>query len=298
MITYNHAAFVEDAIKGILQQETDAKLKIIIGDDCSTDDTILLLDKYEKEFPDFIKVIRRNSNVGMMQNFVDVLRQCTGDYIAICEGDDYWNDPKKIAKQLDWLEKEANVDLVFTNAKVLKQESKEFGPNWASIKRQRFSTKDLLSGNFITTCTVLFRNKLSEPLLASLAQFKLGDWPLYLLLLNQSKSTAYFLDDHTAVYRQHVGGVYSTITTEKRIKSVLSVYEQLLKEQNFAIYRNLIFKKVSSIYYFLGCTTVSNTSAKEYFKQSYQLASLYNVRFPAFSMIRYLQRGIFKVVNF
>ncbi len=293
MITYNHESYIEEAIKGVLAQKIDAKLELIIGDDCSTDGTMILLDKYKNEYPSLIKVIRRNFNVGMMQNFIDVLRQCRGDYIAICEGDDYWIDPKKIAKQLEILEMESSVDLVFTNVKVFKQESQILAPNWASIKGQCFSTRDLISGNFITTCTVLFRNKLNESLLTSLAHFKLGDWALYLLLLNEFKTKAYFLDENTTVYRQHDGGIYSSITTDKRIKSVLSVYEQLLKQPNFSQYRNLIFRKISSIYYFLGCTTVSNISAKNYFKESYRLSNIFNLKFPTLSIIRYMQRGIF-----
>ncbi len=292
MLTYNHAEFVAEAIRGVLMQEVDADVELIIGDDHSTDDTVSIIKELQQKFPQSILLIERLSNVGMMVNFTDVLRSCNGQYIAICEGDDYWIDPKKLSKQTAILDKEKRVDIVFTNSKVFNQARAQFSPSWATIEGELFDIEDVLASNFITTCTVLFRNKINNKLLDSLVKFTIGDWPLYLLLLNLSNSEVRYINDETAVYREHSGGSYSAISTEKRIKCVLSIYEELLRIDDFYKYRKVIYRKISSLFYFLGCKAVSTKDASNYYKRAIQLRSMDNIKYPVFSIVRYMQRNL------
>jgi glycosyltransferase involved in cell wall biosynthesis len=113
MITFNHEPYIERAIEGVLMQERDFPIELVIGEDCSTDGTRELVLRYQKERPDTIRVIMSGHNVGAVANELRTDRACRGKYIAFCEGDDYWHDPLKLQKQVDYLESHPEVGLVF-----------------------------------------------------------------------------------------------------------------------------------------------------------------------------------------
>ena len=104
MIAYNHQEFISQALDSILQQKTNFPFEIIIGDDNSKDDTGKICRAYAAKFPGQIKYFHREKNMGMMPNMIDILNCCDGKYIALCEGDDYWTDEKKLQTQADFLE--------------------------------------------------------------------------------------------------------------------------------------------------------------------------------------------------
>jgi len=103
-ITFNHKQYIRDAIEGFLMQETTFKIEILIGEDCSIDGTREIVFDYKKKYPDLIRVITSNSNVGMDANGIRTLNAARGKYIALCEGDDSWIDPLKLQKQVDYME--------------------------------------------------------------------------------------------------------------------------------------------------------------------------------------------------
>lgn len=105
MPAYNHAAFIEKAIKSILMQQTEYSYKIKIGEDCSTDTTRKIIMEYYEKYPDKIELYLWKKNVGPNKNFIELVKSCEGKYIAVLEGDDYWTDPLKLEKQISFLEK-------------------------------------------------------------------------------------------------------------------------------------------------------------------------------------------------
>ena len=106
MISYNHEDFIEEALLSILEQECNFNFEIIISDDNSKDATKEHIERIINTHPrgNLIRFFSQNPNLGMMKNFGFVLQEAKGDYIAICEGDDYWTDSKKLQKQYDVLE--------------------------------------------------------------------------------------------------------------------------------------------------------------------------------------------------
>lgn len=104
MPTYNHAEFIEDAIKSILMQKTQYSYRIIIGEDCSTDTTRQIIVKYYKQYPTKMELYLWNENVGSGKNIIEILKACKGKYIAVLEGDDLWTNPFKLEKQISFLE--------------------------------------------------------------------------------------------------------------------------------------------------------------------------------------------------
>jgi len=105
-ITYNHEPYIAEAIEGVLMQKCSFPIELVIGEDCSTDNTRKICEEYANK-SELIKLLPTETNLGMMPNFIRTLQSCTGKYIAMCEGDDYWTDPLKLQKQVDFLEANA-----------------------------------------------------------------------------------------------------------------------------------------------------------------------------------------------
>ncbi|WP_264525302.1 glycosyltransferase family 2 protein [Flavobacterium sp. N502536] len=233
MITYGHQNYIREAIEGILMQECNFEVELIIANDCSPDQTDTVIQEILENHPkkSWIKYFRHESNLRMMPNFIFALNQCSGTYIAICEGDDYWIDPLKLQKQVDFLE--ANPDFVIhsANALELKRNLKsEEGPIIKDKNDSVFVLDDFLFHNNIITCTVLFRNvKVQFP--DSFKKVTFGDWFLYLILMNTTKSKTYRSTELFSVYRIHEGGVMSGLTKldyyNTHIFQINSIYNYL-----------------------------------------------------------------------
>ena len=108
MMAYNHEKYISEAIDGVLMQKTNFDFDIVIGEDCSTDNTRQIVLDYQQQYPGKVKLLLHEKNIGAMANQMAVFNACKGKYIAMCEGDDYWTDPYKLQKQVDFLE--ANED--------------------------------------------------------------------------------------------------------------------------------------------------------------------------------------------
>jgi glycosyltransferase involved in cell wall biosynthesis len=126
MITYNHAPYIAQAIEGVLQQKTNFPFELVIGEDCSTDGTREIVFEYQKKHPDIIRVITSDENVGAKKNGLRVLKACQGKYIAFCEGDDYWHNPDKLQKQVDYMESHPECGMLFADCDAYYQRSKKF----------------------------------------------------------------------------------------------------------------------------------------------------------------------------
>ena len=203
-ITYNHEEFIAQAIESWLMQETDFDIEIVIGEDCSTDNTFEIINMYKEKYPELIHIITSERNVGMQNNFLRTLKACTGRYIAICEGDDYWTDSQKLQKQVDFLEMNMNYNMCFHNIKIYKQYDKVFVNDYITKPVAQVTTiHDLSITNYIHTPSVVFRNNLGE-LPQWFDKVPYIDYSLH--LLNSLKGNLYKLNDNMGVYRVHENG--------------------------------------------------------------------------------------------
>lgn len=112
VLTFNQEKTIGRALDSVLSQITDADFEIIVGDDASTDSTGEICEKYQKAYPDKIRYIRREKNLGVVKNYFDCVAKARGKYIADCAGDDYWSDPEKLERQFKFLETHPEVALV------------------------------------------------------------------------------------------------------------------------------------------------------------------------------------------
>lgn len=210
MITYNHEPFIAQAIEGVLIQETNFKVELVIGEDCSTDGTRQICETYAAQYPDRIRLLPSENNLGMMPNFIRTLKACDGKYIALCEGDDYWTDPMKLQKQVDLLEKFQDTVCCFHNAWVLNQSNGKFKNFRKSFKKKYYSGRDLLKRWLIPTASMVFRNVVPLEIPDYLKHGTHGDLALQLLLAEYGKFRP--LDDLMSVYRLNPSGITNTFT--------------------------------------------------------------------------------------
>ena len=115
MATYNHVQYIAEAIEGVLFQECDFSIELIIAEDCSNDGTREIVLQYQKKYPALIRIITGDKNVGAVLNGIRARKRARGEYIAFCEGDDYWLSPDKLSLQIDILQKQPNVSAVFSD---------------------------------------------------------------------------------------------------------------------------------------------------------------------------------------
>lgn len=215
MITYNHEPFIAGAIKGILMQQTDFKIKLFITDDCSTDKTSAICKQYAEKYPELIDYELLINNIGSHGNTLYCLQKCLdsgASYIALCEGDDYWTDPLKLQKQVDFLEKNDDYNICFHNASNLEGDqitTQIYSPN----RKQTITLTDLFKGDFTKTCCVLFRNNID---ISDIAVEMLQDTTLFMKCLENNKK-AYYINEDMAVYRIHAGGIFSLMKIKDKL---------------------------------------------------------------------------------
>lgn len=220
--TYNHEPYIGQAIESVLAQQSDLAWEQVIGEDCSTDGTRAIVQEYARRYPDRIKPILRQRNVGRRQNFLEAFGACQGQYIAILEGDDYWTSPRKLQRQVDFLDANLDCALCF-HAVEARDETGLQPPKLVRAARSRYTLDDLLEQNVIPTCSVMFRNHLFDRFPDWYLQAPAGDWPLH--VLNLHHGDAGYIDEVMAVYRVHGGGVWSPQAISQRRQQILAILE-------------------------------------------------------------------------
>jgi glycosyltransferase involved in cell wall biosynthesis len=205
MITYNHKNYISQAIEGVLMQKASFPFELVIGEDCSTDNTRSTCIEYQNRFPDIIKIRLSDKNQGMIKNFIETMRVCQGKYIAICEGDDYWTDTCKLQKQVDFFESNPQYGLCFTDVDILFSTRNKLIRSFDLSNRRDIPTGDVLNEliyrNPYKTCTAMFRRKAMNGYTEILDdnKFQLVDYGLWLHIARSFKVG--YLKETTAVYR-------------------------------------------------------------------------------------------------
>jgi glycosyltransferase involved in cell wall biosynthesis len=185
-------------------QETDFDFEVIIGEDCSADNTREIIKEYEKKYPNIVKPIYRDVNIGAMQNFIDILYCAKGEYIALCEGDDFFTDENKLQLQADFLDKNPDCSMCFHPGKVFYENNEKEESIFPEHKdREKFTVKELLSGNFMLTNTAMYRRQEYKNLPTNIMP---GDW--YMHLYHARFGKIGFIDQVMSVYRRHSGGIW------------------------------------------------------------------------------------------
>ena len=221
-ITYNHVNFIRDAIEGFLMQETTFPVEIFIHDDASTDGTAEIVKEYAEKYPKLFWTVLQTENQWSKGNpnayFFGLMQKQRGEFIALCEGDDYWTCKEKLQKQVVILgERKGLVGCcheVFTD-----------NPESRARLYNRLSGEithaDMLQRNDIGTLSVMIRATALIPLSPKFDGLLLGDWPRWITATQQG---AFWFDDKPmAFYRKHEGGIWSKLPQKEQYLSILDM---------------------------------------------------------------------------
>ena len=222
MLTYNHEQYVKQALDSALAQQTDFEVEIVIGEDCSTDNTRAIVVDYVERYPGRVRALLHEANVGMSRNVVLVLEACTGEYIALLEGDDYWTDPHKLQKQVDFLDSHPDYAISAHNVTVVQSNGKSIISDslyYSTPPFDTFTIEELAKANVLPTASCVYRNYFTAgPAPTGVPEWlnraKIGDFCMHMLIARFGK-VKYF-HEAMGVYRVHQGGVWSVQSELKR----------------------------------------------------------------------------------
>lgn len=215
MITYNHEDYIAEAINGVLAQKTNFIIELIIAEDLSTDNTRKICEQFANEHPSLISLLPSIKNHGMQANFIRAFNNCKGHYIALCEGDDYWTDPLKLQKQVDFLESNPDYSICFHPVNIKQEQTGKLVKDYITEEVPEITTIEDLAkrGNYIHTPSVVFRHPGALP--EYFQELSIGDYPVH--LLNAENGKIKKLAESMAVYRVHEGGIWSLTEFKNKI---------------------------------------------------------------------------------
>lgn len=212
--TYNHVNFLKDALNSFLMQETTFPFEILLHDDASTDGTIEIVNEYAKNYPNIIIPIIQTENQyskGYKPSKI-TLPLAKGKYIAFCEGDDYWTDPKKIQIQASFLENNKHISVCGHNSITMKDN--KFIKAHPKSQRRDFNSRSLEQGAFVQILTAMFVNKF--PIAPDEQEFIINGDDFLFSRLGKLGGYKYFEDISPGVYRNHGGGIWSSLDDRKK----------------------------------------------------------------------------------
>jgi glycosyltransferase involved in cell wall biosynthesis len=262
-ITYNHEQYLAQAIESVLAQKFDGLVEMVIGEDCSTDNTRALALSYQERYPQQVKVLTPAKNLGVMENLTATLAACDGDYIAILDGDDYWTDTSKLARQVAALVANPDCVMCFHDAEIGYTTpparpnavfSQQIAPHvlpapQPEVQPLRFTQLDLARVGWIApTASLLFKaQSLPRPLPAWFVGVFSGDYTMQLLSTRQG--AALYLPRIMAHYRIHgqsitVSSAKSAYQFERRIYEARMFQEHVFAKKD---------KKYADIYLAIQC---------------------------------------------
>ena len=233
-IMYNHESYIRNCLDGIAMQKTSFRFVAIVHDDCSTDKTAFILHEYAEKYPEIINPIYETENQyskpdGSLGRIMNAAIDATGaKYIAMCEGDDYWTDPYKLQKQVDFMEEHSDYSLCCHGYRILNVDSGEQTEVLHNEKGEdgfEFSNAENLNDWYTKTLTLLIR-KTSWDQLPDTSQYKYWrDTHMNYYLLKNSKG--YYLNFVGGTYHAHNGGVYYSLSSVQKGLIAIRIYDEL-----------------------------------------------------------------------
>lgn len=270
-ITYNHEPFIAKAIEGVLMQQVGFPIEYIIAEDCSTDGTRKICEEYAAKYPDLIHLIVSEQNVGPKENERRAFAATRGKYIAFCEGDDYWTEPLKLQRQVDFMEAHPDYSVCFHGLKRI-YDNDEISENTMNLDRCKngfdvmdITSKDYLDNKYdIMSLTMFLRKSMHDTEWTSKYKSFRDTHQIYLLLRNGKGAYMQFAG---AVHIKHDGGFYTSQTDLKHSLDAINCFVELYVNN-----RDDAFLKKQIIEVMLWCHDVSgNSGAKsEFYKTVFE----------------------------
>lgn len=231
-ITYNHEPWISKAIEGVLMQKVSFPIEYLIAEDCSTDGTRKICEQYVQKYPDIIKLLPSDKNYGAIKNEHRAFVAAKGKYIATCEGDDYWTDPLKLQKQVDFMEAHSEYSVTWTRYEKFNQVENRF---YADCNDDLFHggkafvdiTVHMFLHRWMTQyLTMMFRHSSYDNTWCYKYRYFRDSHQFYHLLQNGKGAILNFVG---GVYRLTGEGIYSDLDHLHRQEMQIAVFEELWK---------------------------------------------------------------------
>lgn len=294
-LTYNHEKYISQAIESVIMQKTNFHFTLFIGEDCSTDNTRKICIKYANKFPNKIKLFLNEKN-DIKKNAKTIYDACSSSgakYIAMLEGDDYWTDPYKLQKQVDFLEANQDYSLCCHQCKILDQDTGKF---LQPIKRRRlfksnnfsFTNKELVGWGTQPLTMLIRRSNFDNGLQQKYKYCR--DEHLYYHLLKEGKG--YFINQEMGVYRHHGQGIHSKMPIIEKREIKYKIYKEIyiMNRDSFSLPK--YFMSCMSLFRTLGLKHNKSMALKRLFEGLKLLLSFKNfciiIRFSFLYMTFYL----------
>lgn len=215
VVTYNQEQYIRQCLDSIVMQQTNFDYEVIIGEDCSTDRTPQICDEYAEKYP-FIKVYYHPKNLGLVKNWEFVLNHCSGEYVAMIEGDDYWTNPKKLQIQVDYLEKHKDIALTFTSAQVAYEGGDVHNEHiFDHLTSRTYLLEEIYEKWSILTSTVVFRKSPVFPI-SYPKEIYINDTYTFMRIMQYG--LAYCFAEQWTTYRRHASNLSRVDTPEASLR--------------------------------------------------------------------------------
>jgi glycosyltransferase involved in cell wall biosynthesis len=269
--TYNQQKYIKDAIESVLVQKDCPEFEVIIGNDCSIDKTTDIIEEYVQKYPNLIKHIHHQKNVGMLYNMKTCFKSCCGKFVAICEGDDYWSDEYKLKKQYEALKANPKASMCFNDISLLIDKTGEFFSHIPETKKQigkKLTISNLILmenpiGNF--SCC-MYRKAAIDSIPPSYYNDKdNADWLFNMYIT--SKGDAVYINEPCSVYRIIETSTYNRLSNnEKLIGIILMIlkYNKLFDNKYINDFMELLQRKMNEVEYYLKQTNAQGEKKSKY----------------------------------
>lgn len=237
LMTYNHEDYIEEALNGIDIQKTNFDVELVVGDDFSLDQTLskirnfkftnerIKLNILERSKGDAYDVVRQKK--GRLYNFENIYSNCIGTYVALLDGDDFWTDPLKLQKQVDFMEANLDFAICFHSVSLFDHTTKETKDDLITRNVSAITdVTELSHGNYIHTPSALLRNDFKIP--SWFTKSATGDWTLYMIAVKDRKIKK--IDEIMASYRENCGGIWSGKTGIECMDMTIQSFSLVHKE--------------------------------------------------------------------
>ena len=263
-LVYNHEPYLRQCLDGFVMQQTDFRFEAVVHDDASTDGSVGIIREYAEKYPDIIKPIFETENQyskkgGILSKIMD--DACTGKYVAMCEGDDYWIDPFKLQKQVDFMESHLDYSMCCSDAVIETEDGTEC---WSRYNCScRIPPEDMILGGglFVQTASLLYRNGLTDSYLECCKLCHVGDYPLK--IWGVLHDGLYYMAEKMVVYRfQSINSwtsITHTLSLEKQIPGWRSEVDMLQGADAYSHFKyHNAFKKRQTAYVYSKLKEYSN----------------------------------------
>jgi len=278
---YNHEAYIRQTLDGFIMQKATFHFEIIIFDDASNDNTQKIIKEYAYKYPNLFRLFLQRENLWQKKKISGTqtisLPNTRGKYIAFCEGDDYWIDPYKLQKQVDFMESNPDYSLIYSRVKVFDESAQNYLPDFNNVSEidMTYDIQDLAKGNFIHTPSVLFRKESIDISYIIRIKSIILDYLLWMLCAEKGKIK--YLPDIMAVYRVWDGSVWQTKPSTFRTSNMMNLINVLIQYfSNDPKIKDILLVQLYNLYKDFRYSCIKNDDKQNLYKETNNLLKLHS----------------------